>query len=230
MSDEPACDIQMLIMSSRLLLPAVFVLLSFAPMSLSGAVLLSTYGQTANNEVALDFPFISYAVDFETGAAASTVTGLTASLNNLDFITRTAFAEIWSDAGGNPGSLLGAFDTFATLDAQTSAPIQSFVDSGIALDAMTKYWLIMRAGETRQVLDLKVAATNSTSFDAGSVYAPVTSTPSKYSVDGTNWFDYGSQTFIYSLQSEAVPEPGRAALLMISCGALCFRRRRSVVG
>ncbi|MBL9132160.1 MAG: PEP-CTERM sorting domain-containing protein [Verrucomicrobiaceae bacterium] len=203
-----------------------------APVMSSAVVLYSSTSSPTGFGPQLYFTTSRRAVDFETGADASTVTGLTIGLRNQDTVTRTAFAEIWSDNAGVPGALVGAFDTFQTLLAGQVGAGFSFLDAGIPLAALTKYWLVMSSGEDYTVSgnDLRLFYTLSSGDDGGNPFTSVTATAPQFSSNsGASWGnDTGYGNLVYTLTGtlDPVPEPSRALLLVAGVVVAGLRRRR----
>lgn len=223
-------------MKSTLLLTLSALALAAAP-NTHAAVLFSNVGQTHVSTGATNARFSSagdtWASDFQTSTQATTITGATFYMFNLDPEPHTYTATIYADAAGLPGAAVGSFDVYTVPGSLFSE--NSFVtsSSGITLSANTKYWMGLTVNEDFSFLPTFLSAavqTDSQAVDAGSQFGVVTSTTSlAFKLgDDPSWLTSDQdRNLVFSLNSSAVPEPSRAILVGLGLAGLVLRRRRT---
>jgi hypothetical protein len=173
------------------------------------------------------------ATDFFTGGSATIITGATLRMTNLDTIGHSFDVHIYtnsanSDASPTFGStLVGTLSGGTISDMAFSANV-NFTDTGIALAANTKYWVVLEMLEALNgdpVFWFQEPAGN---VDAGSSFLDEDATYSQLSGDaGDTWFPFSFGNHIFSLSGiVAAPEPSRALLASFGLLGLMLRRRR----
>lgn len=193
------------------------------------ATLFSNLSQTHSDWVGVAVTTQRLASEFMTGVDASTVTGLSVSMANFDTVGHTVSAYLYSDTGGGvPASLLATFTAVDnSLASGGVAELATFSHAGISLAANTRYWIAMAVNENGINSSPAWSMTTSNTADTG--LFTVSTPPNRiYSTDsGSTWLTPGpGENGRFSLEGTAVPEPGRASLLLAGCLAVVLRRRR----
>lgn len=193
-----------------------------------GDTLISTQGQTPGWEVAFGNTLLWEATDFLTGPNDASITAVTLRLKNLDTISHTVVAGIWSDSSGLPGSLLTTFDVPISIPSNSIFANYTATDSGILLTANTTYWLGFRLGENAVFNSLVSSGASGQDVNPGGVFSGVASTFTQLSFNGgSTWNGPDDFTPIYQLEGTVVPEPSTLGLMIAGLAvAICFRRRR----
>lgn len=205
---------------------------SFSPASpsVSATVYFSNLNQSTDFYASLSTTSGRLADDFKTGGAATLINGARLRLES-PVSTHTFTLSIFTNTGGNPGTLVGSFAPVSL--AQTSEPMDvDFTSPSIALLANTTYWVVLQLSESG---DAGWDFTYSTAADMGSVFSTVPSTRARFSQDnGASWqaapFD---GDFMFALfDVTPVPEPSTVLSGLAAAGATlfhCLRRRRKQV-
>lgn len=196
-----------------------------------GATIFSNLAQTDDGDVnGIGLTIHVEASEFQTGAIASNITGLTARLYNGDSIAHTFGAYLYADSGSNtPGSLLA---TFTAVDNLIGAGVTSedltWSHTGINLAANTRYWIALAGLENASSSSYAWRDTASDAEDAGSVFTNDSPPLRALSIDGAaTWPFTRSGNNFFALEGTLVPEPGRALLLMSGLTGALLRRRRA---
>lgn len=122
--------------------------------------------------------------------------------------------QLWSDSGGQPGSLLDPL--YAVSQTVASPGVQSFsFQSGPFLQPGTQYWVRISAQPISAAFATMAGVYGTTSTSATGTGSFGTS---QY-FDGTSWGGASSR-YVMSVQVESVPEPGSGALLVVGMGVL----------
>lgn len=169
------------------------------------------------------------ASEFLTGSSPSTLTGLTARVDNGDTISHGFNAYLYGDSGsGTPGSLLATFiPVDNTIPASTASKLITFSHAGISLAANTQYWIALSSTENASSGSFTWRDTASDNEDVGSLFTNGTPPLRALSTNGVpTWeFTRGGNSF-FALEGALIPEP--ASWLLASFAAiLCLRSARS---
>jgi hypothetical protein len=191
--------------------------------------LISTLGQPNNGVWGVSGLSQRHASDFQTGADVTSVRELTLRLQNTSGTAKTVFAEIWSNNAGNPGTIMGSFDTSFSIPGLSPSPIAyTATDAGILLASNTIYWLVLRPGDSLSGAGVQLAAGQT--VDSGGLYSSITGTAYKLTNNsGATWTNFPAvpnSAPMYQLVGYA-PEPSRALLMALGLGVMNVRRRRS---
>jgi hypothetical protein len=207
----------------RLLLTAL-LLAGFAGPS-HADILFSNHAQPDNLSVGFDNLEIRLATDFLTGGTPSTITSISAILDNSsgsqDY---TATFGIYTEAGGRPGDLVGLFDP-VTIPPDGFGPFTA-TSLGINLQANTPYWVVGQANEERVTGTLTWPA-NLGDLNTG-LFSTVPTTQMLRSVTGgLTYTPIDNGNFIFALEGFApIPEPGSLTLLAAAATVGVLGRRR----
>ncbi len=171
------------------------------------------------------------AAGFGTGSSSYTLSSVTLLIGNLTSSSVSAQLSIYGDDGlEEPGTFLGTLT--ASSAYSTNLASKTFTASGIVLSANSTYWAVLTTGSGE--LDWSYAAN-----DVGTGTGFQDRWAASYDA-GSTWYTYSSlqNTGVYPLQTDveaaasaaAVPEPGTASLIFVSCGvAIGAVRRRSKI-
>lgn len=202
------------------------------PSDSRGATLFSNLAQTDDGDVnGIGLTTHVEASEFQTGALASTITGLTARVYNGDTISHTFGAYLYADSGSNtPGALLA---TFSAVDNAIGASVLSkdltWSHAGINLAAGTRYWIALAGLQNASSASYAWRDTASDAEDAGSVFTNDSPPLRALSTDGTaTWPFTRTGNNFFALEGTLAPEPGRTLLLLLGLGLGLLQRRRPV--
>jgi hypothetical protein len=200
---------------------AVAGLLALAVPSLRALTYIDNLNQTTSSTNNLFQNW--YGTQFTTDASAP--------FFSLDNITISVFSaaspgspftvNIFSDASGEPGSVLGVL----TGTTPTGAGNFTFAATGITLSASTPYWVVVQVSGASTYL---IADTHSSTI--GGTW--LTTTGGDFSTNsGALWVNsdaFGDRNQ-YALNATAVPEPSEYATMLgaSALGLVLWRRRRS---
>jgi len=216
------------------------VLAWFSPLLVAGSLsaqttLFSNVGLGPSGPANLLNPSYRYATDFLTNSLPSTLTNVTVKLNNLDNISHTFTASIFTDNAGSPGTLVGSFNSVTVAPNGSYADYSSISSGGISLAANTTYWEVLQMNETTGGGSAPQVAYNDTeNSDAGSLFATIAATALKTSSNGgasyTDVTFFGSPVhgnYQFAVKgTQTAPEPSCAILMASGLWVLAHRRRR----
>jgi hypothetical protein len=144
---------------------------------------------------------------------------------NIGTITGTAIpvVAIWaSEAGATPIAGTTALETLTLSGSFTANSTNTFTSTGLALQADTTYWLVVR-GSNNQTYEwlADTAASNAPTVGSNTnrVFGGSGSSPD-------SWSSASGQLNAATINATAVPEPSSAALLGLGGLALMLRRRK----
>jgi len=162
---------------------------------------------------------IRLATDFLTGGAALTIDSLTARMANSTSGDLHVSFSIFTNGSDRPDTLVGLFDTPATVPANTLlSGLFTATSSGINLQANTRYWVVARQNEVGSA-GLSWRSTTSEATSEGS-FSTVPGTPMLISLnEGETYFPNGAGNPIYSLSGAAIPEPQTWLALLVTVGS-----------
>lgn len=203
--------------------------LSF-PTTFSDSIRASTDGPLGNS--------------FSTGANAFTLTDVKVKVE-LETRTPVAGASVtvglYADSSTSPGSLISTIGTFldTQLGARFEPVIMDFALAGIALDANTRYWIMLSTDNNSRAGWAAAGGDGSGSTYGESGGYGVGGAGEYFYVGGaisqgypTNVFENGASPYLpYEMQLGgtvgAVPEPATWIMMMLGFGGLGFAYRRS---
>lgn len=194
----------------------------------SAQLLFSNLNQTVAGPNNLNSGNNRLATEFRTGAAASTLTGLSLRVFNGDNVAHDFNAYLYADPSNLPGTLLATFtDVSPAVPGSTFDFLTAFsLPGGYSLAGNTQYWIATGYKEAANDGTTGLLSTVSNSGDPGSVFT--VSSPPGFAVSFNNGISFGdiltAQNFVFSLQGTVVPEPSAAVLGL--AGALVFFSRR----
>ena len=162
------------------------------------------------------------AVGMTTSASAVYFSSLTGMFSNDDSIAHNLTGGIYSDAGGQPGSLLASF---VSQSVEAGTPATSFTlatASAYTLAANTNYWFVVSDPPAQHGVWWSRDTDNT-----------VPSVASGYSLlgymgtgtSGGSWFVQPNNLAV-GIAVDSIPEPSLALLLAAGLGALGMSRRR----
>jgi hypothetical protein len=205
---------------------AVLLAPGFTGQFTAQTVLFSNLLQPQNGIVAFDTLRTRLATDFLTDGSSSTISSITAGMvNTSSFITVTVTLSIFTDNGsGKPGSLVGNFDTPATIPPGGNGTFTA-TSVGISLQPNTIYWVV------GQVNELGLGTTYwdynlDEGTDSGS-FSTVPSTQFQYSPNnGGFYLDNDTGNLLYELQGTSIPEPEMWLALLAGFGGFHYWTKR----
>ncbi|MFN7562083.1 MAG: choice-of-anchor R domain-containing protein, partial [Prosthecobacter sp.] len=177
----------------------------------SAAVLFSTLAQSNGAPAVMFDTDYRLASDFQTQASTASITGLTLQLSNVDSISHSFVAKLFSDASGTPGAELTSFST-QVIAAGVSGVNQLFSHPGYSLAANTNYWVVLEMLENTSTDNPIWSGNTSGGIDGGGSFLEITSTKAQSSFDaGASWGDSIPVPFLFIVIGVvAGPEPSRA--------------------
>jgi len=199
-----------------------------APSVTSAQLLFSNLNQTLAGPNNLNSGNNRLATEFRTGAAGSTLTGLSFRVFNGDNVVHDFNAYLYTDLNNLPGSLLATFTDVSTIAPNNTADflIAFSLPGGFSLASNTQYWIATGYKESGNNATVGPLSTASNTGDPGSVFT--VSSPPGFAVSFNNGNSFGdiltAQNFLFSLQGTVVPEPSTAVLGL--AGVLVFLSRR----
>jgi hypothetical protein len=203
----------------RVLLAAVLAL-GFTGQSRAQTILFNNLLQPTNGAAGFTTLSSRLASDFLTAGSATMVTSISARMGNSSLsVLHTVTFSIFTDNGsGKPGSLVGTFDTPATLPPNDSG-LFTATSPGITLLPNTAYWLVGQVDEdnpTNVIWRFNVGQ----GTDSGS-FSTVAGTQFQLSTDGgANYLDDGVGNLLFALQGASIPEPQIGLALLGAFGAV----------
>ena len=208
----------------------------FSPV-LHGATLISSLNLPNSSFNGLNDTSFRQGSDFLTSESGAIVTSAEISIFNADSAIHTLTVFLYSNGPTDqPGSPVGVFDTLITIPPTGSGPgsaiTLSAFDLGIALDASTKYWIVLALNEAPITNTVHWTAHEppNASFDSTSVFSSIPSTRTKFSGDsGTTWGDTLNGNFRYALNGTLVPEPSSGCLALLMASAYLTMRRKNEI-
>lgn len=162
-------------------------------------------------------------------ADRSKAVGLTMGAESLDFISMVAMMSntgatvdliggIYSNNGGNPGTLLASFTPVSVASGTTAQQFTLTVAGGFTLQANTSYWFLLDGPSFTNSL-----LWNSLSPNATPVADGVTFDGYRFSSNGgATW---ANSTIFNGMTINAIPTPGAVGVLAMA-GLVSARRRR----
>lgn len=187
----------------------VFVLSS---VSLRAEIGISNLGDTADAEGGVN----NYGTPFTVGPSSGDLTNITIVIFNYTGTADTIGLSLYSDAAGDPGTLLESLGSESTTDAAANRyatiDLSFSLSTPVALDPNTTYWLLGSGGNNENWYATESGATGLSGWSIGAT---------KINISGT-WYSIG-ESYQMSLEVSPVPEPSAWALFSLGVAGFTWR-------
>jgi hypothetical protein len=191
--------------------------------------LTGTYSTTGTNlGIGTDGADRTKAVGVTIGGSVNLIfQSMQAIISNPDPVGRPLTGGIFSDSGGNPGTLLAAFNSILTAPGSSMSNLSLTTSSPFTLVVGVTYWFVLDGPDSTNGLLWNGTSPNTSPTASGGV------TFAGYRFSSTGGATWANSTTFNAMQINAAPVPEPSTWAMIAAGAVTLvalkrvRRRRS---
>ena len=144
-----------------------------------------------------------------------------AIISNPDAVQRMLTGGIYSNVGGNPGTLLAAFNPIAVAAGTANASISLTTSAPFVLTAGVTYWFVLDGPSVANSLEWRATSPNTTPTASGGA----SFVGYRFSSNGGSTWTNSAIFNAMSINAAPVPEPSTWAMVAAGAGMLLALKR-----